>query len=268
MNEPLSRAEPAPEAAEGRSRRAIPEALGAYAVAAVATAGITFVPRLLPGLDGYVHLLLGGLFLLLAVKLSQREPGGMARHGIDLAGLLVPPDPNDERPAGPLGVYDLGRAIRRAAPSALRETGVAVGLALLIFPPFMLAFAWWNQPTHELRFVASTETLEFALTQLLVVALPEEAFFRGYLQTRLHDRWPPRGKILGVALDWRVWLLQAALFAAIHFASIQHPARLAVFFPGLLFGWMRAWRGGIGAAMLLHAMSNVLADLLEKGWLL
>ncbi|HJL19019.1 MAG TPA: glutamic-type intramembrane protease, partial [Sandaracinaceae bacterium LLY-WYZ-13_1] len=37
---------------------------------------------------------------------------------------------------------------------------------------------------------------------------------------------------------------------------------------GLLFGWLRAWRGGIGAAMLLHAMSNVLAEILEEGWLL
>ena len=56
-------------------------------------------------------------------------------------------------------------------------------------------------------------------------------------------------------------------FALIHFASIPDPQRLAVFFPGLLFGWVRAWRGGIGAAMLLHAMSNVLAEMLEKGWL-
>ncbi|MCC6875407.1 MAG: CPBP family intramembrane metalloprotease, partial [Sandaracinaceae bacterium] len=38
-------------------------------------------------------------------------------------------------------------------------------------------------------------------------------------------------------------------------------------FPGLLFGWMRARRGGIGAALVLHALSNVLADVLERGWL-
>jgi hypothetical protein len=111
------------------------------------------------------------------------------------------------------------------------------------------------------------DILSFALTQLLVVALPEEALFRGTIQTRLHDAWPPRRSILGARLDVRAWLLQAALFAAVHFASIPHPARLAVFFPALLFGWMRAWRGGIGAAMLLHALSNVLAEILEKGWL-
>ena len=99
------------------------------------------------------------------------------------------------------------------------------------------------------------------------MALPEEALFRGTFQTRLHDRWPPKAKILGAALDLRAWLLTAGLFAIVHFVSIPNPARLAVFFPGLLFGWLRAWRGGIGAAMLLHAMSNVLAEILEKGWL-
>ena len=48
--------------------------------------------------------------------------------------------------------------------------------------------------------------------------------------------------------------------------AVPPPARLAVFFPALLFGLLRAWRGGIGAAMLLHALSNVLAELLEKGF--
>ena len=34
----------------------------------------------------------------------------------------------------------------------------------------------------------------------------------------------------------------------------------------LLFGWMRAWRGGIGAAALVHALSNVYGDMLARGW--
>ena len=45
------------------------------------------------------------------------------------------------------------------------------------------------------------------------------------------------------------------------------PERLAVAFPALLFGWLRAWRGGIGAALLVHAASNVYADILVRGWL-
>jgi hypothetical protein len=251
----------------GPPPRPLLEVLGVFALAALATFGITRLGDALPGLEGYTHLLFGALFLVVAVKLAQREPGGMRRHGIALAGLLTPPDPDDERPPGPLGLYDLARALRDALPAGLREAGIALATAAVIFPPFVVGFWWWHEPRHPFSPTWPDELGSFALTQLLVVALPEEAFFRGYVQTRLHDRWPPTVRVLGARLDLRAWLLQAALFAAVHFVSIPHPARLAVFFPGLLFGWLRAWRGGVGAAMLLHAMSNVLAEVLETGWL-
>jgi membrane protease YdiL (CAAX protease family) len=73
--------------------------------------------------------------------------------------------------------------------------------------------------------------------------------------------------VLGVELALGAWVLQAALFAAIHFMVEPHPARLAVFFPALLFGWTRAWRGGIGAALTLHAMSNLYSEILARSWL-
>ena len=95
---------------------------------------------------------------------------------------------------------------------------------------------------------------------------PEEAFFRGTLQTRLQDHWAAERSLFGVRLSVRAWLLSAALFALVHFVSIPDPARLAVFFPALLFGLLRAWRGGIGAAILLHALSNLLSEVLQRSW--
>lgn len=242
------------------------EVLLVFAVTTAATAIITRLPAALPGLADYESLLVGALYLLCAVKLAQREKGGMRRYGIDLAGLLTPPDPDDERPAGPLGIYDLARAIRDALPSGLKEIAITLGIALVVFPPFAAGFYYYHGVDQPFRYNPPEEFPSFILTQLLVVALPEEALFRGYMQTRLHDQWAPKTKIFGVAIDLRAWILQAALFAILHFASIPNPARLAVFFPGLLFGLMRQWRGGIGAAMLFHAMSNVLAELLTRGW--
>jgi membrane protease YdiL (CAAX protease family) len=247
--------------------RPLAEVLVVFAVTTAATAVITRLPAVLPGIEGYVHLLVGALFLMTAVKLAQREPNGMERHGIDLSGVLTPPDADDERPAGPLGLYDLARALKTGIPAALKESGVALGIALVVFPAFALGFYFWHGPEHPLQYNPPDDFVSFALTQLLVVALPEEALFRGYMQTRLHDKWPAQREIFGVKIDLRVLLLQAALFAILHYASITNPARLAVFFPALLFGVLRAWRGGIGAAMLFHAMSNVLAELLERGWL-
>jgi membrane protease YdiL (CAAX protease family) len=91
--------------------------------------------------------------------------------------------------------------------------------------------------------------------------------FRGYLQGRLEDAWPERMSILRVPLGPRAWLFQALLFAILHFIVDYNPARLAVFFPALLFGWVRSLRKGIGAAVFVHAACNVLSDTLVRGFL-
>jgi membrane protease YdiL (CAAX protease family) len=83
----------------------------------------------------------------------------------------------------------------------------------------------------------------------------------------LSDVEKKRVRILGVELAASAWVLHAGLFAAIHFMVDPHPARFAVFFPALLFGWTRAWRGGIGAALALHAMSNLYSEILARSWL-
>ncbi len=252
---------------ESPSDRPLGEVLLVYAGVTAVTAVVTWLPRVLPGMTEYVSLVVGAAFLLVAVRIARRRGRDGTRYfGIDLGGLLEPPDPDDARPPGPLGIYDLGRAIKSAAPSALTETGIALATAALIFPPFVVGFYYWHQPTQPFALVIPEDFAELALTQLLVIALPEEAFFRGYVQTRLGERWSAKPRWTFGLVDPRVLVLQAALFAVIHFASIPHPARLAVFFPALLFGVLRAWRGGIGAAMLLHALSNVLAELLEKGF--
>jgi membrane protease YdiL (CAAX protease family) len=47
---------------------------------------------------------------------------------------------------------------------------------------------------------------------------------------------------------------------------IPNPQRLAVFFPALLFGWMRARTGSIAPGAVYHALCNVLADLLHTSY--
>ncbi|MGB5368619.1 MAG: MrtC family glutamic-type intramembrane protease [Polyangiales bacterium] len=210
----------------------------------------------------YVHLVVAAIFLLTAIRLTRSDP---SHFGMALGGLLEPPE--DDRGAGPLGIFDLGRAIHGALPSAAVELGVALGIAAVVFPIFTLGFYWWNQPAGIFTLTLPPNATSFVLAQLIVVALPEEAFFRGYLQTALSDLEETRLRVLGVRLAPRAWILQAILFAAIHFIVDPHPARLAVFFPALLFGWTRGWRGGIGAALALHAMSNLYSEILARSWL-
>jgi membrane protease YdiL (CAAX protease family) len=110
------------------------------------------------------------------------------------------------------------------------------------------------------------ESLALAVAlQLLVVALPEEVFYRGWLQTAWARLAPERGvTVLGARLG-AGFLATQALFAAGHLVTGQ-PWRLATFFPGLLFGWLRARTGSVVAPIVAHALSNLLLLTLERSF--
>ena len=100
-----------------------------------------------------------------------------------------------------------------------------------------------------------------AAIQLVAVALPEELFYRGWMQTAW-ARSPGRvRRVLGAELG-PGFLATQALFAAGHLVSLD-PARLLTFFPGLLFGWLRARTGGVAAPAVAHALSNLLVLAME-----
>lgn len=107
--------------------------------------------------------------------------------------------------------------------------------------------------------------LVMAVVQLLAVALPEELFYRGWMQTSWARRAPARGvTILGARLGAGfVWT--QLLFAVGHLVVLQ-PWRLATFFPGLLFGWVRERTGGLVAPVVVHAASNLLIATLEASF--
>jgi membrane protease YdiL (CAAX protease family) len=104
-----------------------------------------------------------------------------------------------------------------------------------------------------------------ALSQILIVAVPEEVFFRGYLMSRFEARFPSRKYLWGAAVGWPL-LLTSLLFAVGHFLVDLQPARLAVFFPALAFGWMRSRSGSVAAGALFHALCNLLSEVLHEAF--
>ena len=97
---------------------------------------------------------------------------------------------------------------------------------------------------------------ELAFSQVIVIALPEELFFRGYLLGELEKLYPPTRRLLGGGVG-KALLVSSALFALGHVLVDLNPTRAIVFVPGMLFGWMRSATGSIAAGTCAHALSNL-----------
>jgi membrane protease YdiL (CAAX protease family) len=132
--------------------------------------------------------------------------------------------------------------------------------------PVPLATGAWGEGTASIGVVESSRDgwwlLSFLIVHLGLVALPEEWFYRGYLQGRLDQRLGTPWRLGGAPLGWGV-VLAAASFALLHPIHIPGAYRLLVFFPGLLFGWLVARTGGIGAAVVFHALCNLFQEVVS-----
>jgi uncharacterized protein len=214
-------------------------------VAIVVSLVATIASRTLP--DSIVATAVGGIFLAATWLLVLRDRNTDAHAwGLALGGVL-------ETPPAPWKI-------------TARDAAIAIGWAVLfcalVFPAFAVGFARYHHRT--LSWHPPVRPLDAVLGQLIVVALPEEAFFRGYVQTAFDRSFPRRARIFGADVGLGL-VLSSALFAVGHLATVWNPARLAVFFPSLVFGWMRARTGGIGAGLLFHATCNLLSDGLARG---
>lgn len=90
------------------------------------------------------------------------------------------------------------------------------------------------------------------IIQLFFVALPEEYFYRGYVQPTLSGLTGRRATAV---------VLASVAFALGHVLIDLAPLRLTVFFPSLVFGWLRERSGGLVAPLVYHAACNVMVEL-------
>jgi len=215
----------------------------------VVTLLVTLCSLFLP--DKHVAAAVGIVFLGATWLLVWRaDDETVQRAGLTLGGLVMPE--------------------RVAWSTILREGAKSVAWALLfaavIFGPFYFGWRWvWNPKQAFAYHPSLSAFLEDASSQLAVIALPEEAFFRGYLQSKLDEVFPKKVRILGAEVGLSV-VVTSVLFALGHVATIRAPARLAVFFPSLLFGWLRARTGGVGASIVFHASCNLFSEALGRGY--
>ncbi len=136
--------------------------------------------------------------------------------------------------------------------------------SLLFLPAFGLLYwfyrAWWFGLPVRIAF--QQDWLLLLLYHLLCVALPEEVFYRGYIQSRLNLAFSWRLDLLGGRVGVG-WVYTSVLFALGHYIISLRPESLATFVPGLLFGWLRERTGSVVASTAFHALCNAAVLLLN-----
>lgn len=172
---------------------------------------------------------------------------------------------------------------RRTWSAWTRGLLVALAVCIFVLPVFTACFTAYAVIVPQLPSAVARVLAPYALpphpswpglppdlamrlaVQFLVVALPEELFYRGFVQTAWERTEPEHGvRVFGARLG-KGFLATQALFAIGHLVVLQ-PWRLATFFPGLLFGWLRARTGNVAAGIFFHAFSNLFIALLEASF--
>lgn len=132
---------------------------------------------------------------------------------------------------------------------------------LVFYPP--LFFAYNITFLHSTIASPATQELMKAVTKgliaIAVAAIPEEFFFRGYLQEHAFAAFDK--KILKIVSLKN--LLTSLLFGLVHALAFLDITRAATFFPSLLFGlFTEKSRGRIFYSISYHVVSNILAFIL------
>ncbi len=132
--------------------------------------------------------------------------------------------------------------------------GVLIGLvvtAVLLLAYTAVIFLYGLYAGKSL--VWNALSVSFLLTQLLLVAVPEEVFFRGYLQNRLGNN------IKGI-------IIVSLLFALGHFITLclggGHnisvcSQAILTFFPSLVMGYLYFATKSLWASIIFHFFANI-----------
>jgi membrane protease YdiL (CAAX protease family) len=135
-------------------------------------------------------------------------------------------------------------------------------VALMLFLPFIDGYwsvprlkgykyqsSFWLVLIGVVVFILVIKPGEFnlALYTLLLVALPEEWFFRVYFMTRVETLSENK---------WTANIATSTLFAVLHVPT-QGWLGLTVFVPSLILGWIYQQRQDFVLVILLHAMANI-----------
>jgi hypothetical protein len=150
--------------------------------------------------------------------------------------------------------------------------------AAILFVPFVLGYHLWQtelvpyfQHLLHVRFYPHPPALQWTWPSnplklvahhLFFAAIPEEMFYRGYVQTRLNELYPKRWRIFGTEVGPGL-LITCVIFAFGHSLVVVQWWHVFIILPSLAFGWLRERTDNIVAGAFFHAWCNVTVATLD-----
>lgn len=93
--------------------------------------------------------------------------------------------------------------------------------------------------------------------QFMYIAVAEEMFFRGYLQSNVLRLLTMSGQKNRAFLELIGIVVSATVFAISHSVLLGSAMPIIIFFPGLIFGWLFVKTKSLLAPVLFHGLANV-----------
>lgn len=143
-------------------------------------------------------------------------------------------------------------------PQLGRSIGWFLLLAAIVFPVIELGNRWFQATFFHRHYVGGhyEGLAKAALFHFLLVAIPEEFFYRGYMQTQFDRIWGRPFRLFGAPIGWAL-PFTSFLFALSHSMIVLRWWHFSIFFPSLAFAWLRERTGAVTAGALFHALCNV-----------
>ncbi|HNW82553.1 MAG TPA: CPBP family intramembrane metalloprotease [bacterium] len=138
----------------------------------------------------------------------------------------------------------------------------SVSIAVVLIYPVLFFFYWINLKHYQFAIPDTSEIFKAVtkgIAAVAVAAIPEEFFFRGYVQEHAFSQFNKKFfKIITLKN-----LFTSLLFGAVHAIAFLDITRASTFFPSLLFGlFTEKSEGRIFYSISFHVISNILAFVL------
>ena len=209
-------------------------------------------------LDKYLFFetLLVLILAIFAVKcvsvIEQLSEVGWLLSPLILVVMAFVPNKMRQRKFGDLGFTN------RQLPASFKVLGAT---CLVVFP-ISFCGLWILRSNHIMLPMPSTLPEKqgwfgWLFYQFFYVALAEEVFFRGYLQSNILKFRKKKSKRMLRLVQMISILLSAVCFSFAHVIIQGHLTALLTFFPGLVLGWLFIRTGSLIAPIFFHGLANV-----------